>query len=163
MYRIFYAKTPTSAPPHAISTTLGVNIDPALTPSPPYQIVASADAPPREAGCRTAESETFSLSDDGTARLSTDTLCSPAVIDPTTQAIISSNIDDALDSELSSTFGTAPTRTPVTCIGTGPQATWSLDITANGTLGPTGLDPRELARLHQSPQADALIQYVTAE
>ena len=127
-----------------------MNIDPALTPSPPNKIVASADAPSRrEAGCRTAESETFSLSDDGTARLSTDTLCSPAVIDPTTKAITSSNIDDALDRELSSTFGTALTRTAATRIGTGPQAI-SVDITANGTPGPTGLDPRELARLHQS-------------
>ena len=161
-YNISNAKTTTPASPQAISTPLGVNIDPALTPSPPSQIVAFADASTCEASCRIAESETISLSDDGAARLSIDTLCSPAAEDLTTKAITSSISDDALDSELSSAFGLLlpPDQalrhsTAATCKGTGPQAP-SVDITANGTPGPTGLDPRELARLQQSdPKADA--------
>ena len=146
----------------AISTLPGVNIDSALTPSPPSQIVAFADASKCEASCRIAESETISLSDDGAARSSIDTLCSPAATDLTTKAITSSISDDALDSELSSAFGLLlpPDQalrhsTAATCKGTGPQAP-SVDITANGTPGPTGLDPRELARLQQSdPKAVA--------
>jgi hypothetical protein len=146
----------------AISTPPGVNIDPALTPSPPSQIVAFADASTCEASCRIAESETISLSDDGAARLSIDTLCSPAATDLTTKAITSSISDDALDRELSSAFGLLlpPDQalrhsTAATCKGTGPQAP-SVDVTANGTPGPTGLDPRELARLQQSdPKAVA--------